>query len=62
MLYNYRRHASNMSDNLDVMNEMKEWLVRDSLKRWGDHYEPVFDYESGWLILKELIPKKINGD
>jgi glycosyltransferase involved in cell wall biosynthesis len=62
MLYNYRQHSSNMSSNLAVMNEMKEWLVRDSLKRWGDHYEPVFDYESGWLILKELIPKKINGD
>jgi glycosyltransferase involved in cell wall biosynthesis len=57
-LYNYRRHLNNMSNNLKLMNEMKIWLVNDSLKRWGNHYDPVFEYYNGWLLLKELLPKK----
>ncbi|MFF2449439.1 glycosyltransferase family 2 protein [Neobacillus sp. NPDC058068] len=59
MLYNYRRHSSNTSSNLAIMNEMYEWLVLDSLKRWGDHYQPVFEYSHGWLLSKKLIPKII---
>ncbi|HDX9579582.1 TPA: glycosyltransferase family 2 protein [Bacillus pseudomycoides] len=58
LLYNYRRHSNNMSSKLSLMNEMKEWLVLDSLKRWGDYYQPVFEYEDGWLYVKELILQK----
>ncbi len=57
-LYNYRRHGSNMSENIQLMNEMIEWTVKDSLKRNGDKYNPVFEYRSGWLCVKDLNPKK----
>lgn len=58
MLYNYRRHVNNMSGNLKLMNEMIEWNVRDTLKKYGDQYEPVFYYDYGWIKVKELILKK----
>ena len=61
MLYNYRRHTNNMSSKINLMNEMYEWLVKDSLERWGDYYLPVFEYSWGWLKLKELIQKNKEG-
>ncbi|OLO37175.1 hypothetical protein BTR23_13655 [Alkalihalophilus pseudofirmus] len=60
LLYNYRRHTNNMSGNKDLMNEMKEWLVKDSLKRWGDHYKPVYKKMGGWIFVEKLIPKRKN--
>jgi glycosyltransferase involved in cell wall biosynthesis len=57
LLYNYRKHESNLTTNLHVMNEMIEWNIRDALKRWGDIYDPIFTVVNGWKTLAELKPK-----
>ncbi|HHX76790.1 MAG TPA: glycosyltransferase family 2 protein [Firmicutes bacterium] len=47
VLYNHRRHSFNQTNKVEVYNVMKEWVVRDALKRWGDKYEPVFGVGRG---------------
>lgn len=57
-LITIRLHGDNISDDRKVIAEVKEWAVRDALKRWGDHYTPVFqDIEGGWRRVTKLIPK-----
>lgn len=58
VLYNYRRHENSTSTNLELMNEMIEWNIRYSLKRWGNYYKPVFKYSHGWLLLKGLKKRR----
>ncbi|WP_042341586.1 glycosyltransferase family 2 protein [Bacillus timonensis] len=52
-----RIHDENISENKDVINKMREWVVRDTLKRWGDLYEPIFIEEDGWKYVNRLVPK-----
>ncbi|MDQ0482692.1 glycosyltransferase family 2 protein [Guptibacillus hwajinpoensis] len=58
LLYKVRLHDFNISNERNVCAEVKEWAVRDALKRWGDLYEPTFIIDSeGWCHVDKLIPK-----
>jgi glycosyltransferase involved in cell wall biosynthesis len=58
VLYKHRRHKSNQTLQVDIYSELIEWSVRDALKRWGDHFSPVFTTTSeGWKRLSRLEPK-----
>lgn len=58
VLYNYRRHGNNKTNNPKSYTIIKEWRARNALKRWGDKYEPIFKFDkNGWKIIVKLIPK-----
>lgn len=57
VLLNHRRHSQNQTNMIDMYNNILEWLIHDTLKRWGDKYEPIFKYSDGWLKITELKPK-----
>ncbi|MCK2018299.1 glycosyltransferase family 2 protein [Peribacillus frigoritolerans] len=56
-LLNHRRHNKNQTNNIQVYRDIMEWIVWDSLKRWGDEYEPIFTTKAGWTSLTGLRPK-----
>ncbi|WLD94940.1 glycosyltransferase family 2 protein [Alkalihalobacillus sp. AL-G] len=56
MLYNYRKREDSLSAKFSQINDMIEWNIRDALKRWGDHYEPVFQIKNGTKKLERLNP------
>jgi len=35
-LYNYRRHGRNLTNNIQMYGEAYEWLIRKTLKDWGN--------------------------
>ncbi|MBS3989569.1 MAG: glycosyltransferase family 2 protein [Dethiobacter sp.] len=41
-MYYHRRHSGNQTNLKQIYNELTEWVIRDTLKRWGNRYEPVF--------------------
>ena len=45
-LYNYRRHSSNKTNDLKKTREALEWLIRDTLNRWGNEFTPIFEVDS----------------
>jgi len=53
-LYNHRRHLSNQTNRVRDFREITEWMVRNTLERWGDGYEPVFAEKNGWLEVVRL--------
>ena len=56
LLYYYRIHSSNITSDRAKIASGVEWLIRDSLTRWGSEYEPVFvDTEDGWRVLGGLL-------
>ena len=57
VLYVHRRHDYNQTDNkMEIYRYMTEWNVRDTLKRWGDNCEPVFEiHDNGWKYLIDLV-------
>ncbi len=58
VLLNHRRHAHNQTNNMAVVAETVEWLVKDALKRWGDHFTPIFSNDSeGWKVISGLEKK-----
>ncbi|MGP4082431.1 glycosyltransferase family 2 protein [Pseudalkalibacillus sp. R45] len=56
MLYNYRQHPFNATKKLDLYNEVFEWHIYDTLRRWGNKYKPEFKYRCGWKQLAALHP------
>lgn len=59
MIYNYRLHSNNSTNDNKTYMEIVEWAIRDAIKRWGDIYDPVFmTAKEGWLYLDKLIPKR----
>ncbi|MCF6409170.1 glycosyltransferase family 2 protein [Pseudalkalibacillus salsuginis] len=56
MLYNYRQHPFNATKKLDLYNEVFEWHIFDTLRRWGKEYEPEFKFRCGWKQLAALHP------
>ncbi|MDM5316746.1 glycosyltransferase family 2 protein [Fictibacillus sp. b24] len=62
MLYNYRQHPNNATKKIALYNEVFEWLVHYTLKKWGDQYEPIFKTYCGWRQLAQLKPKKKGCD
>lgn len=59
-LLKVRMHPDSLSfSHIPQINNVKEWLVRNALKRWGGHFEPVFTVdEDGWKYVTELIPEE----
>lgn len=58
VLYNYRKHSNNKTNNPKRYSIIKEWRVRSALRRWGDEYEPIFKIsKSGWKKVVRLKPK-----
>lgn len=56
-LYNYRRHPGNKTNDKRKSREALEWLIRDTLVRWGNQYKPIFELDSDNLKrLKGLAP------
>lgn len=54
----HRRHHHNQTNRVKEYAEEIEWTIRDTLKRWGDMYEPVFNFrEGGWKFLDKLESK-----
>lgn len=59
VLMNHRRHNYNQSNMEKIYGEVIEWRVRDTLKRWGDDFEPIFKTtRKGWKIVTQLKAKK----
>jgi glycosyltransferase involved in cell wall biosynthesis len=58
MLYNYRQHPNNATKKIALYNEVFEWLVHYTLKKWGDKYEPIFKTYCGWRQIAQLQPKE----
>jgi glycosyltransferase involved in cell wall biosynthesis len=59
VLLNHRRHDKNQTNLIEIYKDITEWTVRDTLKRWGDEYEPIFKtIEEGWINVTQLRPKK----
>lgn len=58
LVYFYRLHSANQTNNRPLIAKSLEWVVRNALKRWGDQYEPVFETdEEGWKRVVKIIPK-----
>lgn len=54
-LYIHRKHAHNLSNDVKKCEAMREWVIRDALKRWDDDLKPIFGQNSsGRLRLKKL--------
>lgn len=59
VLMNHRRHNYNQSNMEKIYGEVIEWRVRDTLKRWGDDFEPIFKTtKKGWKVVTQLKAKK----
>jgi glycosyltransferase involved in cell wall biosynthesis len=56
MLYNYRQHLNNATRNIELYNEVFEWLVKYTLEKWGGKYKPVFKTYCGWRQVGQLLP------
>jgi len=57
VLYYHRRHSQNQTNLKQIYNELTEWVIRDTLKRWGNRYEPVFKEDIfGRKRLLRLMP------
>jgi glycosyltransferase involved in cell wall biosynthesis len=58
LMYVYRKHSDNQTHDRKHCEIMKEWIVRDALKRWNNEYEPEFVTDKyGWRRVARLIPK-----
>lgn len=56
-LYNYRRHFANKTNDKRRTREALEWVIRDTLIRWGNEYRPVFEVDTkGLKRFKGLTP------
>lgn len=56
-LYNYRRHRLNLTNNIEGYNRSFEWLIEETLKAWGNQYQPVYiTYGIGWKKVGKLVP------
>jgi glycosyltransferase involved in cell wall biosynthesis len=58
-LLNHRRHADNQTNNeMELIGEVVEWAIKDTLKRWGNEFEPIITSdEEGWTIITGLKTK-----
>lgn len=56
-LYNYRRHPMNKTNDKRKTREALEWVIIDTLHRWGNKWVPIFESDSdGCKKLKGLTP------
>lgn len=58
VLYIYNKHSDNLT-NQQVYWKALDWILFDTLQRWGNKYTPVFNSKpQGWKTFKGLIPKQ----
>ncbi len=58
VLYTYNKHTGNLTNQQKNYQKALDWILFDTLKRWGDGYTPIFDSQRrGWRTFKGLIPK-----
>ncbi len=59
VLYVHRDHDKSSTRKYQrEYNHMIEWNMRRVLIRWGDKFEPVFEFDAaGWKRITQLIPK-----
>lgn len=59
VLYIYHKHTDNLTNQTDTYVRALDWILFDTLKRWGNKYTPVFKSKPrGWNTFEKLIPKK----
>ncbi len=63
MLYYYRMHGRNLTSNREAIIATKEWYVRNTLKQWGNEYEPIFSKDkSGNKRMTGLQAKSVKRE
>ena len=59
VLYIYNKHLDNLTNQKEIYRKALDWILFDTLKRWGNKYTPVFNSNpQGWKTFKGLIPKE----
>lgn len=59
VLYIYNKHLGNLTNEKDIYHKALDWILFDTLKRWGNKYTPIFDSKPrGWRTFKGLIPNR----
>ena len=63
-MLNHRRHENNQTNKMELLGEVVEWAIKDTLQRWGNEFEPIITTdEEGWTIVTGLktktMPKNI---
>lgn len=62
VVYNYRLHYNNATNQREVYAEIVKWIVQEALKRWGDEYTAVFtETKDGYILVKNLVRKQKNS-
>ncbi|MGM7703533.1 glycosyltransferase family 2 protein [Pseudalkalibacillus sp. Hm43] len=55
LIYYYRMYSNNQTNrNRKYIQETVEWIVRNTLKRWGDEYDPDFTIKGGYKVVNRL--------
>lgn len=60
MLYHVRRHNKNLLNENEkaIYSNIFDWIIMDTLQRWGGEYHPIFSFdEGGWRIVERLKQK-----
>lgn len=58
-LYKHRRHKSNQTHQIKIYAKITKWSIRNTLKRWGNKFKPVFGKtKDGWITLSDLKARK----
>lgn len=59
VLYIYNKHHGNLTNQKKIYRKALDWILFDTLKRWGNKYTPVFNSNpQGWKTFKGFIPKQ----
>ena len=60
-MLNHRRHTNNQTNNMELIGEVVEWAIKDTLKRWGNEFEPIITTdEEGWTVITGLKSKQVS--
>lgn len=53
VLYIYNKHLGNLTNETNIYMQALDWILFDTLKRWGSKYTPVFKSNPrGWKTFK----------
>lgn len=59
VLYIYHKHTENLTNQTNVYTKALDWILFETLKRWGDKFTPVYKSNpQGWNTFKKLVLKK----
>ncbi|WP_197079193.1 glycosyltransferase family 2 protein [Candidatus Syntrophocurvum alkaliphilum] len=63
LFYNQIRHNKNVTHHYaQECNHQLEEIVKKTLQMWGNHYKPIFHYDSIWISKVDLIPTNMDED